>query len=61
MRKRFVEFDRVTWFGRRWFFRYRAENGETVFQSEAYNSAAARDRGIEAARQCHDAPVVKGV
>lgn len=58
--KRFITFDAETEDGRRWFFRYQAPNGEPVFQSEAYNSAAARDRGIEAARKCADAEVVKG-
>lgn len=53
----FVTFDRFTLRGRRWFFTYKAENGEPVFQSEAYNSAAARDNGIEAARRCASAPV----
>lgn len=58
--KRFTTFDRRTLRGRRWFFRYQAPNGEIVFQSEAYNSAAARDNGIEAARKCADAMIVKG-
>lgn len=57
---RFDTFDRLTLRGRRWFFRFKAPNGEIVFQSEAYNSAAARDNGIEAARKCADARVVKG-
>lgn len=56
-RDAFVTFDRMTLLGRRWFFHYRGNNGEIVFQSEAYNSAAARDRGIAAARLCHDAIV----
>lgn len=37
-------FDRLTLFGRRWFFRIiDAGNGQTLAQSEAYNSARARD------------------
>jgi len=56
-RDAFVAFDRMTLFGRRWFFRYQGNNGETVFQSEAYNSPAAREKGIQAARGCHDAIV----
>lgn len=56
-RDAFVTFDRLTLFGRRWFFRYIGNNGEPVFPSEAYNSPAARDRGIVAARKCHDAIV----
>lgn len=56
-RDKFVTFDRLTFFGRRWFFRYQGNNGEPVFQSEAYNSAASRDKGIRAARKCHDAIV----
>lgn len=37
-------FDRVTIFGRRWFFRIvDANNHETLAQSEAYNSKAGRD------------------
>lgn len=56
-RDAFVTFDRLTLRGWRWFFRYQGSNGEPVFQSEAYNSAAARDDGIEAARKCHDAIV----
>lgn len=56
-RKRFVPFNRLTLFGRRWFFRYETSNYEPVFQSEAYNSAEARDNGILAARTCFDAPI----
>lgn len=56
-RDAFVTFDRLTLRGWRWFFRYQADNGETVFQSEAYNSQAARDNGIKAARKCGDAIV----
>lgn len=37
-------FDRLTIWGRRWFFRViDRNNGKTVAQSEAYNSAQARD------------------
>ena len=37
-------FDRLTLRGRRWFFRLvDAGNHETLAQSEAYNSSAARD------------------
>jgi uncharacterized protein YegP (UPF0339 family) len=56
-RDAFVTFDRMTLRGRRWFFRYQGNNGEPIFQSEAYNSKAARDNGIAAARQCGDAIV----
>ena len=55
---RFVTFTRRGLRGKRWYFRYQASNGETVFQSEGYNSAAAREKGIKAARACADAPVV---
>jgi uncharacterized protein YegP (UPF0339 family) len=57
---KFVTFDTFTLRGRRWFFRYQGNNGEPVFQSEAYNSPEARDNGIEAARGCADAIVKKG-
>lgn len=56
----FVTFSRMGWRGRRWYFRYVAPNGETVFTSEAYNSSAARDGGIAAARRCVDADVRPG-
>jgi uncharacterized protein YegP (UPF0339 family) len=56
-RDAFVTFDEPTKDGHRWFFHYQAENGEPIFQSEPYNSAEARDKGIVAARKCHDAPV----
>lgn len=56
-RDAFITFDRRTLRGRRWFFRYQGNNGEPVFQSEAYNTKAARDNGIAAARRCHDAIV----
>lgn len=37
-------FDRLTFWGRCWFFRVvDRNNGKTVAQSEAYNSRAARD------------------
>lgn len=37
-------FDRLTLWGRRWFFRIiDAGNGQTLAQSEAYNSAQARN------------------
>ena len=55
--KRFIRFSRFTLRGRRWFFRFQGDNSKTIFPSEAYNSAAARDRGIEVARTCADAPV----
>lgn len=57
MAPRFVAFERRGIRGRRWYFRFQAGNGETVFQSEAYNSARARDHGIAVARQCASAPV----
>jgi hypothetical protein len=44
-------FDRLTIWGRRWYFRAVAANGEIVSHSEAYNSAEARDGGIEATRR----------
>lgn len=38
-------FDRITLFGRRWFFRIvDTENNEKLVQSEAYNSAQARNK-----------------
>lgn len=37
--------------GRRWYFRLRANNGEPVCQSEAYNSERAARGGIEAVRK----------
>jgi uncharacterized protein YegP (UPF0339 family) len=40
-------FDRLTLRGRRWFFRFVASNAEPMFQSEAYNSSAARDHAVE--------------
>lgn len=44
---RFETFDRLTLFGRRWFFRIvREGNNEPMAQSEAYNSAAKRDLAI---------------
>lgn len=43
---KFVKFDRLTFFGRRWFFTIVGDNGEPLAQSEAYNSAANRNRGI---------------
>ena len=56
----FVTFSRLGFRGRRWYFRYVAGNGETVFTSEAYNSAQGRDNGIMASRYCHDAPIREG-
>lgn len=50
-RRKIERFDRLTLFGRRWFFRARGKNGEIVCPSEPYNSAAARDAGIETARE----------
>lgn len=43
---KFETYDRMTLRGRRWFFRFRAANGEIMLQSEGYNSAAARDHAI---------------
>lgn len=41
--------------GRRWYFRVKAPNGEIVAQSEGYNSAAGREKGIKALRKAvHD-------
>lgn len=51
---KFETFDRLTLFGRRWFFRLVAANGEPVAQSEAYNSAQSRDKEIANIRR--DAP-----
>ncbi len=44
----FLTFDRMTLRGRRYFFRIRANNGEVLAQSEAYNTARARDQGVAA-------------
>lgn len=55
---RFITFTRIGLRGRRWYFRFQAANGETIFASEAYNSEAARDNGIRVARTCADAMVV---
>jgi uncharacterized protein YegP (UPF0339 family) len=44
----------IEWFsrrgllGRRWYFRVKADNGEIVAPSEAYNSPEAREKGTEA-------------
>ena len=43
-------FDRRTLWGRRWYFRFRAANGEVMAQSEAYNSRAARDDAVFSVR-----------
>lgn len=43
---RFEVFERRTLFGRRWFWRLRAKNGEIISQSEAYNSRAAAAKTI---------------
>lgn len=59
-RDKFVLFSRLGWRGKRWYFRYQANNGETVFTSEAYNSAVSAYNGIEACRKCHDAVVLPG-
>lgn len=40
-------FTRMTLFGRRYFFRIKASNGETVAQSEAYNTKQARDHTVQ--------------
>jgi uncharacterized protein YegP (UPF0339 family) len=46
-----VRFNKRGFFGRRFYFRGVSANGQIVFPSEAYNTAAARDKGIEAARR----------
>lgn len=44
---RFETYDRMTLFGRRWFFRVvREGNSETMAQSEAYNRREPRDIAI---------------
>lgn len=44
---RFETFDRLTLFGRRWFFRIvREGNNETMAQSEPYNRPEPRDIAI---------------
>lgn len=50
-RRKIERFSRIGLFGRRWYFRGRGKNGEIVVSSEGYNSPAARDRGIAAARE----------
>lgn len=42
-------YDRLTLFGRRYFWRAKAANGEIVASGEPYNSPEARDQGIETA------------
>lgn len=56
---RFETFDRLTIFGRRWFFRIvREGNNEPMAQSEAYNSAAKRDIAIGVLKaNIADAPI----
>jgi uncharacterized protein YegP (UPF0339 family) len=44
-------FDRLTLFGRRYYWRAVARNGESVaVGGEAYNTPAARDHGLNVAR-----------
>lgn len=50
-RRKIERFSRLGLFGRRWYFRARGKNGEIVCPSEPYSSPAARDAGIEAARE----------
>ncbi len=43
-------FDRLTWRGRRYYWRAVAKNGQTVaIGGEGYNSAAKRDHGLDVA------------
>jgi uncharacterized protein YegP (UPF0339 family) len=45
-RLRYRRFDRMTLFGRRYYFHFIGRNGEIVLPSEGYNSAAARDQTL---------------
>ena len=44
---RFETYDRLTLFGRRFYFRLVGANHEKIAYGEAYNTADARDHGIE--------------
>jgi uncharacterized protein YegP (UPF0339 family) len=55
----FEIYDRLTVWGRRFYFRLRGANNEIVAHGEAYTSAAARDHGIELVRRSTMAPVVE--
>lgn len=56
---KFVTFDRLTLFGRRWFFTIVGSNGEPLAQSEAYNDPAPRDWAINLIKR--DAATAKRV
>lgn len=54
-------FDRMTLLGRRWYFRIvDAGNHETLAPSEAYNSAAARDKTANRFARALGCPIVEG-
>ena len=55
----FETYEKLTIFGRRFYFRLRGANNEIVAHGEAYNSAANRDHGIELVRRASAAPVVE--
>lgn len=53
-------FSKRTLFGKRWFFRIRAKNGETIAQSESYhNRGDAWDIARDLRGQLFDASVVE--
>lgn len=50
MKLRFEIYTKLTLRGRRWYWRLRAANSETIASGEAYNSADAARKGIELVR-----------